>query len=162
MESLKIEYLPVNEILPYKGNARKHGETDINAIMESIIAFGFNDPIAIWGEENLIIEGHGRLIAAKNLEMETVPCIRLDELTEEERKAYALAHNKIAELSAWDFEMLEQELDSIEMEMENFGFDMGDAIDLTGIDKDENEDEEDENTIKCHCPKCGFYFEVKR
>ena len=102
---LKIEYLPVDALKPYEKNARKHGKTDIKAIVESVHSFEFNDPIGIWGPENLIVEGHGRLLAAKELGMKTVPCIRLDHLSAEGRRAYALAHNRTAELSAWD-EML--------------------------------------------------------
>ena len=77
---LEIEYLPVGALKPYKKNARKHSERDIRAIMASIRDCEFNDPIGIWGPDNLIVEGHGRLIAAQRLGMETVPCIRLDHL----------------------------------------------------------------------------------
>lgn len=121
---LRIEYADVDSIKPYSKNARQHGEKDTDAIVESIREFGFKDPIGI-GEDGTIIEGHGRLIAAKKLGMKTVPIIRLSDLTEEERKAYALAHNKTAELSGWDFDILETELKSIsEIDMSKFGFDM--------------------------------------
>ena len=102
MEKLKIEYIPVGELKPYKKNARKHDEEDVNAIAKSIKEFGFDDPIGIWGDDNTIVEGHGRLLAAKKLGMETVPVIRLDHLTDEQRRAYALAHNRTAEMSVWD------------------------------------------------------------
>lgn len=119
---LKIEMLPVDALREYEGNARQHGETDVAAIKASIEQFGFNDPIGIWGE-NIIVEGHGRLMAAKDLGMTEVPCIRLDHLSEEERRAYALAHNKTAELSAWKFETLNAELAGIrEIDMEALGF----------------------------------------
>lgn len=97
---LKIEYLPVEALKPYKNNARKHGEEDIDAICESIKEFGFDDPIGIW--KDTIVEGHGRLMAAKKLGMTEVPVIRLDHLTDEQRRAYALAHNRTAEMSIWD------------------------------------------------------------
>lgn len=123
---LKIEMLPVDALNEYEGNARQHGETDIAAIKASIEKFGFNDPIGIWGRDNVIVEGHGRLMAAKDLGMTEVPVIRLDHLTEEERRAYGLAHNKTAELSAWNFDALIPELKSIiEVNMEAFGFDDG-------------------------------------
>ena len=99
MNTLHIEQLPVDALHPYERNARKHAEKDVTAIIASIEEFGFNDPIGIWGADNLIVEGHGRLSAAKQLGMKTVPCIRLDHLTDEQRRAYALAHNKTAELS---------------------------------------------------------------
>ena len=128
MEQLKIEYLPVDSLKPYSKNARKHSEKDIQAIINSIEEFGFDDPIGIWSNQNIIVEGHGRLMAAKRLGMEEVPCIRLDHLTDEQRKAYALAHNKTAELSKWLDELLQSELVDIEnIDMELFGFDL-DAV----------------------------------
>ena len=110
---LNIEYIPVDALTPYENNARAHADVDINAICESIAQFGFSDPIGIWSENNLIVEGHGRLEAAKRLGFDTVPCIRLDHLSDEERRAYGIAHNKTAELSKWDFEKLDLEMASL-------------------------------------------------
>ena len=125
MEPLKIEYLPVGALRPYERNARKHRKEDVQGIVNSIQQFGFDDPIGIWGPDNLIVEGHGRLLAAKQLGMETVPCIRLDHLNDEQRRAYALAHNKTAENSEWDFDILPEELESIvDIDMSQFGFDI--------------------------------------
>jgi len=122
---LKIEYLPVDALKPYEKNARKHTDADVQNIVASIEEFQFDDPIGIWGEENLIVEGHGRLLAAKKLGMETVPCIRLDHLTDEQRRAYALAHNKTAEMSEWDSVILPEELSEIlDIDMEQFGFEL--------------------------------------
>lgn len=127
MDNLKIEYLPVEDLVPYQNNARKHTNTDVSAIAKSIEMFGFDDPIGIW-KGNVIIEGHGRLMAAKQLGMETVPVIRLDHLTDEERRSYALVHNKSAELSEWDFDLLDDELDGIfDIDMSEFGFSFEDA-----------------------------------
>ena len=127
-QNLKIEYLPVDSLKPYSKNARRHSEKDIQAICNSIEEFGFSDPIGIWSDKNIIVEGHGRLLAAKRLGMDSVPCIRLDHLTDEQRKAYALAHNKTAELSKWFDELLQSELADIEdIDMELFGFDL-DAV----------------------------------
>ena len=124
MDNLKIEYLPVEDLVPYQNNARKHTNTDVSAIAKSIEMFGFDDPIGIW-KGNVIIEGHGRLMAAKQLGMETVPVIRLDHLTDEERRSYALVHNKTAEMSGWDFEKLELELSELpEIDMADFGFEL--------------------------------------
>ena len=121
---LQITYIPVDQLTPYERNARKHTPTDVEKIKASIQKFGFDDPIGIWGKKNIIVEGHGRLIAAKELGYEKVPCIRLDHLTDEQRRAYALAHNKTAELSTWDFGKLEAELmDLIDFGMGDFGFD---------------------------------------
>lgn len=127
MEELKIVYLPPGQLTPYEHNARKHAEQDLNVIKASIHENGFLDPIGIWGENNLIVEGHGRQMAALEMGLESVPCIRLDHLTEAQRREYALVHNKSAELSGWDFTELEAELAELEMDfdMSEFGFDDG-------------------------------------
>ncbi len=120
---LEIVYLPVDSLEEYEGNARDHGEEDVAAIKRSIEKFGFDDPIGIWSDHNVIVEGHGRLLAAKALGMKEVPCIRLDHMTDAERKAYGLAHNKTAELSRWNFGKLEMELSGLgEFNMGDFGF----------------------------------------
>ncbi len=120
---LKIEYVSLESLRPYEKNARSHGKEDLKAIINSIQEFGFNDPIGVW--HDIIVEGHGRWMAAKELKMETVPILRLDELTDEQRKAYALAHNKTAELSGWNFDVLATELkDLADLDMSQFGFDM--------------------------------------
>lgn len=122
-QKLKIELLPITALEEYENNTRQHTAIDIDAIKDSIEAFGFNDPIGIWSEKNIIVEGHGRLAAAKALGFEDVPCIRLDHLTDEERRAYAIAHNKTAELSQWNFEKLDLELAGIKsIDMSRFGF----------------------------------------
>ena len=113
MEELRIEYLRPEDLKPYENNARAHTETDIAAICESIKDVGFSDPIGVWGPENIIVEGHGRLLAAKKLGLEKVPVIRLDHMTDEQRREYALTHNKTAELSAWDFGRLQEELEKL-------------------------------------------------
>ena len=120
---MKIEQIKIRDLRPYERNARKHAAADVAAIAESIKAFGFNDPVGVWGPQNVIVEGHGRVLAAKQLGMASVPCIRLDDLTDEQRRAYALAHNKTAELSSWDPELLPLELQDLPMiDMEPFGF----------------------------------------
>lgn len=120
---LEFEYLPVDALKPYEKNARKHGKADIEVIKKSIELFGFNDPIGIWGKQNLIVEGHGRLMAAIELGMTEVPVIRLDHLTDEQRRMYALEHNRSAELSSWDFENLDAELEELsDFDLEDLGF----------------------------------------
>ena len=126
MDDLHIEYLPISAIKPYEKNARKHRDADVDAIVASIKEFGFDDPIGVWGDKNIIVEGHGRLMAAKKLGMESVPVIHLDHLTDEQRRAYALAHNKTAENSEWDDDLLFGELgDIFDIDMEQFGFELG-------------------------------------
>ena len=81
--AIKFVTLPVGAITPDRRNARRHGSADLAAIEESIRRFGFSDPIGVWGDRNVIVEGHGRLEAAKRLGLAEVPCIRLDHLSEE-------------------------------------------------------------------------------
>ena len=127
MNEIKIDIMPISELKPYEKNARKHQSEDVGAIVASIKEFGFNDPIGVWSDENIIVEGHGRLEAAKALGLEVVPVIHLDHLTDEQRRAYALAHNKTAELSLWDDDLLNIELDNIlDIDMSEFGFDLDD------------------------------------
>ena len=127
---MKIETIRLDDLRPYEKNARKHGAKDLEAIKASIQAFGFNDPVGVWGAQNVIVEGHGRVLAAKALGMTEVPCIRLDELTDEQRRAYALAHNKTAELSTWDAELLPLELEDLpSYDMTGFGFQMDQVAD---------------------------------
>ena len=125
MSELKIEYLPLDELTPYENNARKHEKADLQAIQNSIEQFEMCDPIGIWSDKNIIVEGHGRLLALKELGYTEAPCIRLDHLTDEQRRAYALAHNKTAEMSEWDIENLETELARLadDFQMNDFGFD---------------------------------------
>lgn len=133
---LKIEYLNPEQLKPYLNNARAHHEEDVKAIVESIKEFGFSDPIGIWGD-NEIVEGHGRLLASQELGLDKVPCIRLDHLTDEQRRAYALAHNKTAELSEWNFGALDAELAGIsEIDMSLFGFELPDEEEPVIVEDD--------------------------
>lgn len=129
MEKLKIEYVKIEDIKSYKNNAKKHPQEQIEQIKKSIEQFGMDDPIGIW--KNEIVEGHGRLIACKELGYEEVPIIRLDHLTDEERKAYTLVHNKLTMNSDFNFDILENELkDIVNIDMSDFGFD----IDVSDIE----------------------------
>ena len=121
---MQIEYLKISSIKPYEKNTRKHTDRDVGEIVKSIEKFGFNDPIGIWGNENIIVEGHGRYQAAKKLGLKEIPCIRLDNLTDEQRRAYAIAHNATAELSEFDFDNLADELADIDLNDFNFDFEL--------------------------------------
>lgn len=137
--NLQIEYISPQELKAYDKNAKIHDRPQIEDIKNSIKAFGMNDPIAVW-KDNVIIEGHGRLIACKELEMEAVPVIRLDHLTDQQRKAYGLAHNKLTMNTGFDLDLLQAELDSIiDLDMLNFGF-----FDEEQHPEEEKEVEEDE------------------
>ena len=134
---LNVEYIPVGQLKPYDKNTRKHEDYDVSQIAKSIEQYGFNDPIGIWGKDNIIVEGHGRLLAAKKLGMDKVPCIRLDNLTDEQRREYAIMHNKTAELSMWDFDLLAAEIP--ELDFSGFDVDWG-----LPADEEETEIVEDE------------------
>lgn len=120
---LKIEQMPVEALTPYAHNTRAHHAEDVGQIARSIERYGFNDPIAVWSDKNIIVEGHGRLMAAKSLGMTTVPVIRLDHLTDEQRREYGIMHNKTAELSDWDWEKLEHELAVLDLSEFGLTFD---------------------------------------
>lgn len=152
MEQLQIVYLAPEELTPWERNARRHAPADIDQIKTSILRDGFNDPIGIWGERNIVVEGHGRLIAAKELMLDRVPCIRLDHMTDTQRRDYAIRHNRTAELSAWDFDKLEQEIAALMIA----GTDMSDLKFAVRAITEENPEQAFLDTEKKHvCPRCG-------
>ena len=120
---LKVEYIPIDEITPYENNAKIHTEEQIDQIKKSIEEFGMNDPIGIWGKDNIIIEGHGRLMALQELGYDEVPVIRLDDLTDDQRKAYTIIHNQTTMNTGFDIDILNEELQSIDLDMSFYGFD---------------------------------------
>ena len=136
MEELQIVYLDPHDLTPYEGNARKHTQADVEQIAESIRVDGFNDPIGVWGDDNLIVEGHGRQIAAIELGLNKVPCIRLDHLTDTQRRDYAIRHNRTAELSEWDKAKLSVEKEALELE----------GLDLSGLEWPKEEQEQAEQS----------------
>jgi len=122
---LQIEYKKVNDIIPYVNNSRTHSDEQVTQVASSIKEFGFTNPILI-DEQDGIIAGHGRLMAASKLGMEEVPTIVLGGLSEAQRKAYVIADNKLALNSAWDEELLKIELEKLDMlnfDLELLGFD---------------------------------------
>lgn len=138
MSKLKVEYVPTESLKTYVNNAKIHTAEQIEQIKKSIQEFGFNDPIAVW-KDNEIIEGHGRLIAALELGIEELPIIRLDNLTDEQRKAYTLVHNKLTMNTDFDFSLLEMELEAItNIDMGDFGF----AMDIKEIVNEVQEEPE--------------------
>ena len=124
MSKLKIEYINIDDIKTYPNNAKLHPAEQIEQIKKSIQEFGFNDPIAI-DENNTIIEGHGRYIACKELDIKEVPIIRLDELNDEQKRAYMLVHNKLTMNTDFDIELLNDELENIvNIDMTQFDFEL--------------------------------------
>ena len=159
MDELKIVYLKPEELTPYEKNTRKHSPTDIEGIKKSILDVGFDDPIGIWGKKNIIVEGHGRLMAAKELHLEKVPCIRLDHLTDAQRREYAIRHNRSAEMSSWDFDILQEELAALDIDgidMSDLDFHIADEAELDDLFAPAEEKEKEPKQIKC--PHCGEWF----
>jgi ParB-like chromosome segregation protein Spo0J len=120
-----IEHVPTADLIPYARNARTHSETQVAQIAGSIQEFGFCNPVLI-DADNGIIAGHGRVLAAQRLKLESVPCLRLSHLTDAQKRAYVLADNRIALSSGWDEEMLANELSDLhadEFDMSLLGFD---------------------------------------
>ena len=119
---LQVEYVPITEIKPYRRNAKLHPQEQIEQIKNSMKEFGNIDPIGVWHNE--IGEGHGRYEALKQMGVKEIPIIRLDDLTDEQRKAYALVHNKLTMNSDFDVALLDTELAEIEtIDMTLLGFD---------------------------------------
>lgn len=129
---LKIEYVPIDSIKPYKGNAKKHPKKQIEQIKQSIIAMkdadgdlltGFKNPLGVWHNE--IATGHGRYIAAKELGFETIPIIRLDSMTDEQRRSYIMIDNQLTLNTENDLKQLAIELESIKsIDMPAFSLDL--------------------------------------
>ena len=135
MEIIKI---PLEQLTPDPHNAKDHPQWQIEQIKNSIEQFGNLDPIGVWGDDNLIVEGHGRYEALKELGYQEAECIRLDWLTEEERKAYALAHNKLTMNSGFIPDALDMTLAAIgEIDMSQFGFEIPEEEEPTEITEDE-------------------------
>lgn len=115
----------VYDLVPYEANSKNHGDADVNAIAASIARFGFNDPIAI-NPEGVIVEGHGRWLAAQRLNMDSVPVLLIEGATDEELDLYRIAHNKIAQSSTFDFGALFTALQELVGEANGIAFqDMG-------------------------------------
>ena len=127
---MNIKNINIKDIRPYKNNAKKHDETQINNVAESIKQYGFVQPIVI-DKDGVIVIGHCRALAAKKLGLKEVPCVCVEDLTEEQVKALRLVDNKSNE-SEWDFDLLTDEL--ADLDLSDFDFDFG-------IDGDEEETE---------------------
>lgn len=126
MDKLNIEYKSIRDLKPYKKNAKKHSKEQVEQIANSIKEFGFTQPVIV-DKNNEVVAGHGRILGAKKAGLKEVPTVCLDDLTEEQIKAYRLVDNKLNE-SEWDNELLNTELSELwdegEVDMALFDFDM--------------------------------------
>ena len=150
---LEVEYIPIDDLKAYENNAKIHTQEQIEQIKNSIQEFGMNDPIGIWGKDNLIVEGHGRLIACKELGFDEVPVIRLDSLTDEQRKAYTLVHNQTTMNTGFDIDILSEELESIDLDMTSYGFD---DIQIDDIEEGTEVKEDEAPEVKDGEPKAKY------
>ena len=164
---MKIEKMNIDLIKPYENNAKLHPQEQIDQIKASILEFGNNDPIAV-DENNVIIEGHGRYLALQQLEYSEVEVIKLKHLSEAQKKAYIIAHNKTTLNSDFDFDILKAEFESFKDELD---------LELTGFSNYELEHLFEESDIEMFfaepeptaskekkpkvitCPNCGHEFE---
>jgi ParB-like chromosome segregation protein Spo0J len=129
---MQVEQLKVGDLIPYVNNSRTHSDEQVMQVASSIKEFGFTNPILI-DDDGGIIAGHGRLMAAKKLGLDEVPCIRLGYLSEAQRKAYVIADNKLALNSGWDNDLLKIELmqlDSIDFDLNLTGFDLSELANI--------------------------------
>ena len=129
---MQIEQIDVGDLIPYINNSRTHSDEQVMQVASSMKEFGFTNPILIDGDGG-IIAGHGRLMAAKKLGLDEVPCIRLGYLSEAQRKAYVIADNKLALNSGWDNDLLKIELmqlDSIDFDLNLTGFDLSELANI--------------------------------
>lgn len=121
MKKIEIVYKNINELIPYENNPRIN-DNAISYVANSIKQFGFKNPVII-DNENVIIAGHTRLKACKQLGIKEIPCIYADDLNDEEVKAFRLADNKVSEIADWDYPKLDLEMESIlNIDMLDFGF----------------------------------------
>jgi ParB-like chromosome segregation protein Spo0J len=171
--SQEIENISTADLIPYARNSRTHSDEQVAQIMASIREFGFCNPVLIDGE-GTIIAGHGRVMAATRMKLETVPCLRLTHLTDAQRRAYVIADNRIALNSGWDSELLANELSDLhadEFDMAVLGFDADELAKLLEME-DNTQDEEPDSSSKeidpddfemqCKCPRCQFEFDPQK
>ena len=154
MEIIKVN---IEDIKPYKNNAKLHPQEQIEQIKKSIQEFGNNDPIAI-DENNVIIEGHGRHLALKELGYKEVEVIKLSHLTDEQKRAYILIHNKLTMNTGFDLDILSKEMKAISsIDLGEYGFEPLEDISMDDYFEEAPEKKEKEPK-QVQCPKCGKWF----
>ena len=137
MQKLNIVYRQIKDLKPYKKNAKKHNKEQVEQISNSIKEFGFTQPVIV-DKNNEVVAGHGRILGAKKAGLKSVPTVCLEDLTEEQIKAYRLVDNKLNE-SEWDYSLLDEELENLTEDID---------MDLFGFDLSEEQQEEDETKVE--------------
>ena len=154
---IEIQLVKIENIKPYANNPRNI-DSAIEAVKNSIKEFGMKVPIVI-DKDNVIITGHTRYAACQELGFKEIPCIKAEDLNEQQVKAFRLADNKVAEMSSWNFDLLEEELSIIDTDMSLFGFEFdADASITTAENQEINLDDFDDESFEYECPECGFRF----
>lgn len=152
MPELEVREMAVADLVPYANNAKKHPKEQIEQIAESISEFGNCDPIAVWHNEDgeaEIVEGHGRVMALKQLGIDTAPVIFLDHLTDEQRRAYTHVHNQTTLSSGFDEQALIDDMDNLDMDWEALGF----SEFMPDFEHDDIEDEGMPEEVVCRCKR---------
>lgn len=136
---MEIESIKIGDIKPYENNPRRN-DGAVEAVKASIREFGFKVPLVI-DKNNVIVCGHTRFKACKELKWSEIPCIRADDLTDDQIKAFRIADNKVSEIAEWDMERLQVEIDDISLDMSDFGVEIPeiDPVDDSGWYGDERE-----------------------
>ena len=156
---MEIIYKSTKEIKPYENNPRNNDEA-VAKVAASITDYGFRVPIII-DNDKVIVAGHTRYKAALKIGCESVPCIVINDLTPEQIRAYRLVDNKTAEYSSWNFEMLEKELKSLDIDISEFEFpDLGETLDISDDDFYTDETVKNVKVKSIKCPHCGETFEL--
>lgn len=158
----KIQEVAISDLVPYERNAKLHPDSQIELICKSIQEVGFISPCLI-DEAGNIIAGHGRVEAAKQLGMDTVPCVYVEGLSEAQRRAYILADNRLTELGEWDMDLVWDELHDLNdmdfnIDMTGFEFDLNEDDGAVFKDQDDIDLDEEADIKECECPACGFRF----
>lgn len=159
----------INDLIPYARNSRTHDDGQVLQIAASIKEFGFTNPVLLDGN-NGIIAGHGRVMAARKLNMDEVPCIELSHLTDTQKRAYIIADNKLALNAGWDEELLAlefKELGEMGLDLDLTGFGAKELEKLLSVDSSlgdmpstgSESGQKEQNLMSC--PKCGCKFESK-
>lgn len=157
---MKIIYRPPDDLIPYVWNPRDTRKA-VDKVAASIQMFGFLVPIVV-DQNNVIVAGHVRLLAARKLGLTEVPTTTADDLTEDQIRAYRLVDNRVAEMAVWDEPMLGEALDFIgdDIDMIQFGFDGETEERQERIDTNMEFEEDDfsDEAFEYECPECGFHF----
>lgn len=158
MNKLNIVYKKIDDLLPYENNPRFNDDA-VEYVANSIKEFGFKVPIVI-DKDNKIVAGHTRYKASMELDLKEVPCIIADDLTEEQVKAFRLADNKVSEQAKWNFELLGEEIDGLDIDMEQFGFNSIEDFNIDDFFSNDDTEKKEVERKTIVCPNCGETIEV--